>query len=116
MIYFRGCVVREKLNSIEYATEKILNKAGVDYRILRNEECCGSFLLRTGFHDDAIEVMSKTLKNIKNEKILVSCAGCYNTLKNDYKKFLGVELDVIHTSQLFRDLIKNGNPLDKKKS
>ena len=84
MIYFRGCVVREKLNSIEYATEKILDKLEVDYDILENEECCGSFLLRTGFQNDAIEVMKKTLENIKGEKILVSCAGCYNTLKNDY--------------------------------
>ena len=108
MIYFRGCIVREKLNNIEFATTKILDKIGVDYDILENEECCGSLLLRTGFQNDAIEVMKKTLTNIKDEKILVSCAGCYNTLKNDYKKFLGVELDVIHTSQLFRELIEEG--------
>jgi Fe-S oxidoreductase len=108
MIYFRGCVVRKKLYNIEFATKKILDNIGVDYDILENEECCGSFLLRTGFQNDAIEVMKKTLKNIKDDKILVSCAGCYNTLKNDYKKFLGVELDVIHTSQLFRELIEEG--------
>ncbi len=108
MIYFRGCVVRDKLNNVEFATKKILDKIGVDYDILENEECCGSFLLRTGFQNDAIEVMKKTLMNIKDEKILVSCAGCYNTLKNDYKKFLDVELDVIHTSQLFRELIEEG--------
>jgi heterodisulfide reductase subunit D len=116
MIYFRGCVVREKLNSIEYATEKILDKLEVDYDILENEECCGSFLLRTGFQNDAIEVMKKTLENIKGEKILVSCAGCYNTLKNDYKKFLGVELDVIHTSQLFNKLIEEGKLKPEKTS
>ena len=116
MIYFRGCVVREKLNNIEFATKKILDKIGVDYDILENEECCGSFLLRTGFQNDAIEVMKKTLKNIKDEKILVSCAGCYNTLKNDYKKFLGAELDVIHTSQLFNELIEEGRLKPEKTS
>jgi Fe-S oxidoreductase len=115
MIYFRGCVVREKLKNIEFATEKILDVAEVDYEILENEECCGSFLLRTGFHNDAIEVMKKNLEKIKDEKILVSCAGCYNTLKNDYKKFLGVELDLIHTSQLFKDLIEDGK-LELKKT
>ncbi len=106
MIYFRGCVVREKLNSIECATVKILDKAGVNYEIMENEECCGSFLLRTGFQDEALEVMNKTLNSLEGEKIIVSCAGCYNTLKNDYKELMGVELDVIHTSQLFRDLIE----------
>ncbi|MGV8143052.1 MAG: heterodisulfide reductase-related iron-sulfur binding cluster, partial [Methanothermobacter sp.] len=49
MLYFRGCVVREKLPQVEMATCMILKKAGVDYSILDGEECCGSFLLRTGF-------------------------------------------------------------------
>ena len=60
MIYFRGCVVREKLTNISDATETILKTAGVDYTILENEPCCGSFLMRTGYEDDAIEVMEKT--------------------------------------------------------
>lgn len=108
MIYFRGCVVRDKLPRIGKATEAILDKAGINYSVLDSEGCCGSFLLRTGFKEDALEVMRKNLLDIKDEKIVVSCAGCYNTLKNDYKELLGVELDVIHTSQLFRDLIKEG--------
>jgi heterodisulfide reductase subunit D len=108
MIYFRGCVAREKLNNIADATEKILKQAGVDYKILENETCCGSFLLRTGFAQGAEEVMKNTLKEIGEEKIITSCAGCYKTFKKDYKEILGVELDVIHTSQLFNDLIKKG--------
>ncbi|WP_424355708.1 (Fe-S)-binding protein [Methanobacterium sp. MBAC-LM] len=108
MIYFRGCVAREKLNNIVDATEKILKQAGIDYKILENETCCGSFLLRTGFAQDAEEVMKNTLKEIGEEKIITSCAGCYKTFKKDYKEILGVELDVIHTSQLFNDLIKKG--------
>jgi heterodisulfide reductase subunit D len=108
MLYFRGCVVREKLPNIEVATKKILDKAQVDYHILENEGCCGSFLLRTGFTEDAREVMTNALQDLRDQKIVVSCAGCYNTLKNDYKNLLGVELDVIHISQLFRDLISEG--------
>jgi len=104
--YFRGCVAREKLNNISEATEKILKDASVDYDILKNEKCCGSFLLRTGFVDEAKEVMKNTLKEIEGEKILTSCAGCYKTFKKDYKEILGVELDVIHTSRFFNELIK----------
>jgi len=106
MIYFRGCVVREKLPEIEKIINQILDKSHINYSILDNEECCGSFLLRTGFRDDALEVMKNTLKDLEGKKILVSCAGCYKTLKNDYKELLGVEVDVIHTSQLFGELIK----------
>ncbi len=108
MIYFRGCVAREKLNNIADATEKILKHAGIDYKVLENETCCGSFLLRTGFTSDAKEVMKNTLNEIGEEKIITSCAGCYKTFKKDYKEILGVELDVVHTSQLFNDLIKKG--------
>lgn len=116
MIYFRGCVVRDKLNKIEAATIKILDSAKVDYDILEHEGCCGSFLHRTGFEDDSKELMKKTLQDLKGEEILVSCAGCYNAFKNDYKEILGVELDVIHTSQLFADLMQEGKLKIKKTS
>ena len=106
MLYFRGCTARVRLNSISDSTQKLLNLANLDFVILDNEECCGSVLLRTGFEDEAKEQMEKNLANFKNNTILVSCAGCYKTLKKDYNDLLGVELDVIHISQLLRDLIK----------
>ncbi len=107
MIYFRGCVVRERLSGIADATEKLLIKAGVQYRTIENESCCGSFLKRTGFQTEAYDVMKKTLEDISydNETVLVSCAGCYNTFKNDYKEIFGVDLEVVHTSELFNRLI-----------
>jgi len=116
MLYFRGCVVREKLPGISHATEKILNLAGIDYTLLDNESCCGSFLMRTGFKKDAEEVMKENFQAIlaSDEKtVLVSCAGCYNTLKNDYKSLFDVELNVIHTSELIKDLI-DGNRIQVK--
>jgi len=118
MIYFRGCVAREKLENISNATEKILKHAGIDYKIIENEKCCGSFLLRTGFVDEAKEVMKNTLKEIGKEKVLVSCAGCYKTFKKDYKEIFNVEIDVVHSSMLFNELIDQGKidlkSLDKK--
>jgi Fe-S oxidoreductase len=112
-------VVREKLKYISDATETLLKRAGVDFTVLTNETCCGSVLLRTGFRDDAHEVMNDTLKKLEEsikegDKILVSCAGCYNTLKNDYKELFGVDLDVIHTSELISQLIADGKLLVKK--
>ena len=59
MLYFRGCTAREKQPSIQDATEKLLNLAGVDYHILEDESCCGSVLLRTGFLKDAEELIKK---------------------------------------------------------
>ena len=106
LLYFKGCTAREKLNSISKATERILKAANVKYETLDDEKCCGSVLLRTGFLDDAIEQMSGNLKDLEGRTILTSCAGCYKTLKEDYKKYLSVELKVIHISQLLEQLIK----------
>lgn len=110
MLYFRGCVAREKVKTISKSTEAILKKASIDFKTISGENCCGSVLLRTGFLKEAKEQMEENLVHLENETILVSCAGCYKTFKDDYKEILGVELNIIHTSQLFRDLI-NENKL-----
>jgi len=109
MIYFRGCLSREKNINIPNATEKLLKQAKINYKTIGNEKCCGSVLLRTGFKDDALNIMEKTAKYLKDEKVLVSCAGCYRTFKLDYPEILGEEIDVIHTSQLFLELLEDEN-------
>lgn len=106
MLYFRGCVAKEKLTHISDVVEMILQEANIQYKTNDDEQCCGSVLLRTGFFDDAKEQMQNNIKYLVGEEILVSCAGCYKTLKQDYSKVLGLNLNVIHTSQLFEKLIK----------
>ncbi|MDD2644142.1 MAG: heterodisulfide reductase-related iron-sulfur binding cluster [Methanobacteriaceae archaeon] len=111
ILYYKGCTASEKIPEIADATEYILKKAGIKYHTLENEPCCGSVLLRTGFHDAAIQQMKENinfLKDYQNETILTSCAGCYKTLKNDYKEKLNTEFNVIHISQLLNQLIKEG--------
>ena len=103
MLYFRGCTAREKQTGISQATERLLKEAGVDYRTLDDEKCCGSVLLRTGFLKEAEEQIRRNTEVLKGEKIITSCAGCYKTLKDDYEG-----LDVIHISQLLDKLIKEG--------
>ncbi|MDO9044025.1 MAG: (Fe-S)-binding protein [Methanobacteriaceae archaeon] len=114
MLYFRGCVAREKETNISKSTEAILREVGIDFKTISNEICCGSVLMRTGFLEEAKDQMQKNIDNLKGQKVLVSCAGCYKTFKEDYKEILGVELDVIHTSQLFKDLIVENKIIIKK--
>ncbi|MFA0832543.1 MAG: (Fe-S)-binding protein [Methanobacterium formicicum] len=116
MIYFQGCTARDKLKNISRNTQMILDIAGVDYKILPDEDCCGSILLRTGFQEDAHKLMINTYKKLKGEKIVVSCAGCYRTLKKDYSEVFGEELDVTHISQLLEELIIEGKIRTKKES
>jgi Fe-S oxidoreductase len=41
------------------------------------------------------------------QKIVTTCPHCFNTLKNEYPE-LGGEYEVVHHTQLLRDLIKEG--------
>ena len=100
MLYFRGCTAREKQTSIQDATEKLLDLAGVDYHVLEDESCCGSVLLRTGFIKEGKEQIRKNTEMFNDETVLTSCAGCYKTFREDYEN-----IDVIHISQLLKQLI-----------
>ena len=115
MLYFRGCTANKRLANISKTTEKLLKIANINYQTIEDEICCGSILLGTGFVDEAKEILKNTVSNFENEKVLVSCAGCYKTLKEDYKKLFNIDLDIIHTSQLFNELIDQ-NKLNIKKS
>ena len=75
----------------------------MDYHILDDEKCCGSVLLRTGFEDEAKKQIAKNTEVFGDETILTSCAGCYETLLQDYEG-----LDVIHISELLAILIDEG--------
>ncbi len=111
MLYYKGCTAAEKIPEIADATEYLLQKAGIKYHTIENEKCCGSVLLRTGFKNEAIEQMKENvnqLKEFQDETIVTSCAGCYKTLKKDYKEILNEEFNVIHISQLLNKLIKEG--------
>jgi Fe-S oxidoreductase len=40
-------------------------------------------------------------------KVITQCPHCFSTLKNDYRQY-GLELDVIHHSELLRTLVEDG--------
>ena len=96
------------MNSIAESTEAILKAADIEYETLDDEKCCGSVLLRTGFREDAISQMRLNARDLEGRTIVTSCAGCYKTLKEDYKDLVGCELDVMHISQLLDKLIEEG--------
>ena len=49
----------------------------------------------------------ETFKEFKVKKVVSTCAHCFNTLKNEYKDF-GVELEVVHHTQLLNRLVREG--------
>ncbi|NYT11398.1 MAG: hypothetical protein GKC03_02465 [Methanomassiliicoccales archaeon] len=88
-IYFPGCTGVYRMKGIFDGTKKILEEMGVSYSIPEGLICCGSPLMRVGY--DAEEVRTRNTE-LLDRKVLVSCAGCYAALANDYE---GVEVEHI---------------------
>ncbi|MDY0266047.1 MAG: (Fe-S)-binding protein [Methanimicrococcus sp.] len=84
-VYFVGCLDTYRYPENAVKTYQILHKLGVG--LLEDEKCCTSPLLRLGFVNEADKMKQHNLEQIKKsgaETVIAGCAGCYNTLKNDY--------------------------------
>lgn len=102
----------------------VLQKAGISFGTLGNEEtCCGDSARRNG-NEYLYQTLAK--KNIDNfnkygvQKIIFSCPHCYNTVKNEYPQF-GGKFETYHYTEIIEKLMKEGKiklrqDPDKKKS
>lgn len=110
-VYFTGCTASYRRQAIAKSTVQALKAAGIPFAILGGEEwCCGSPLLRTGQRKLITELAKHNVEEIRKlgaKRLITSCAGCYRTIKENYKKILGSKLDfeVIHSTELFSSLI-----------
>jgi Fe-S oxidoreductase len=112
LLYFVGCTSSYRRKEMAIAAARIMNEAGISFNILQeNEFCCGSPVLRTGDVHTFEEILEKNLDIIESmgiETIVFSCAGCYDTFKVDYSLRRKYNFRVVHTVELFSELITSG--------
>ncbi|MFW9769035.1 MAG: (Fe-S)-binding protein [Candidatus Thorarchaeota archaeon] len=110
VLYYTGCTAGIRLPNIAKSTVMVLKAADIDFAVLEDEPCCGSVMLRTGRADDArknAEKLSEVIKNSGAKKIIVTCAGCLKTLRDDYPE-LDVELpEVLHVTEVLQEIVKD---------
>jgi Fe-S oxidoreductase len=109
-IYFAGCNVRFQEPELVKSTVKVLRTAGLDVAHLGEEEiCCGSVAGHDGntqlLEEKAVQNVA-ALKKAGAKRVIVSCAGCYKTLKIDYPLIVGeLPFTVVHITELLARLI-----------
>ena len=113
LAYFVGCTSSYREQNVAISTAEILNSLNIDFRILDNEECCGSPVYMTGQTDKAKELAEQNIKNFKDagiEQIITSCAGCYRTWKDTYPNKFGLAhgIEVKHLPEFIRSKLKSG--------
>ena len=113
VLYWAGCsgAYDTRGKEISQSVVDVLNKAGVDFASLGNEETCTGDSARRIGNEYLFQMMAtknmETFEKYKFKKIVTQCPHCLTTLKNDYSE-LGANLDVVHHSQYISDLIKDG--------
>ncbi|WP_136526580.1 heterodisulfide reductase-related iron-sulfur binding cluster [Geomonas ferrireducens] len=112
-LLYVGCAgsFDSRAKQVTVALATVLNAAGVSWGILgKDEKCCGDSLRRLG-NEYLFDKMAKENAEIFRErgvaKVITLCPHCLTTLKNDYRQY-GLELEVVHQSELIADLIKKG--------
>jgi len=113
LAYFVGCTSSYREKNVAISTAEILNSLNIDFRILDNEECCGSPVYMTGQTEKAKELAEQNITNFKDagiEQIITSCAGCYRTWKDTYPNKFGLthEIEVKHLPEFIRSKLKTG--------
>ncbi len=109
VVYFVGCTSAYREREIAIDTVALLDKAGVDFTILPDEECCGSVMHRLGREGPFNKSAQKNIKAIEKTKakyLITACAGCYRTWKIDIPenghKF---KFEVLHITEFLDKLI-----------
>jgi Fe-S oxidoreductase len=112
VLYFVGCTaaLTPDIREVAINTAQLLHKLDVDFSIFgKNEVCCGSVAMRTGDRKAFGFVAEKNKKLFKKsgvKTIITSCAGCYRTLKLDYKEIMEeLDIKVVHTIEYLLKLI-----------
>ncbi|MCH2389297.1 MAG: (Fe-S)-binding protein [Nitrospinales bacterium] len=119
-LYFVGCngAFDSRGKKIAAAVVHSLKSAGVDFSILGNDEGCTGDPARRAGNEYLFDLLASRNAELFKEKsiikIVTHCPHCFNSLKNEYSEF-GVELDVIHHSELLEHLVKNGKSIGKGK-
>lgn len=119
ILFWVGCAgsFDARAQKVTKAFAEILEKAGVSFAVLGDEEgCTGDPARRAGnefiFQMSALQNI-ETLNMYGVEKIVATCPHCFNTLKNEYPA-LGGNYELIHHTQFLNQLIDEGKiKLDK---
>jgi len=112
-LFWVGCAgsFDDRYKKVSRAFATLMQKAGIDFRILGTQEKCngdtarrlGNEYLAQMFMMENIE----TLNHYKVQKIVTACPHCYHSLKNEYKQF-GGHYEVFHHTELIDQIISSG--------
>ncbi|WP_187357739.1 (Fe-S)-binding protein [Cyclobacterium plantarum] len=118
VLFWVGCAgsFDERYKAVTLAFVKILNKVGINFAVLGEEETCTGDPARRAGNEFLFQMQAmsniQVLDGYQVKKIVTACPHCFNTLKNEYPA-LGGNYEVMHHSQFLQGLINEGKIIMK---
>ncbi|MCD6271485.1 MAG: (Fe-S)-binding protein [Deltaproteobacteria bacterium] len=117
-LLYLGCLPSFIVKDAAASTYLALKKLDLDFMILKDEGCCGTYLYESGKTDLAGEFFEKNLERFRAlgiKRIVVPCNGCLKCFKYFYPDLLGeTDISVHHAVEVIYDLLKDNPGVLKK--
>ena len=112
-LFWVGCAgaYEDRAKKTARAVAELLHLAGVSFAVLGTGETCTGDPARRAGNEFVFQALAaqnaETFREHGATKVVATCAHCFNTLRNEYGQF-GVDLDVVHHTQLLNRLVREG--------
>ncbi|HEY8654497.1 MAG TPA: heterodisulfide reductase-related iron-sulfur binding cluster [Dermatophilaceae bacterium] len=113
-LFWVGCAgaYDDRAKKTTRAVAELLNAAGVTFAVLGDGETCTGDPARRAGNEFLFQTLAQgnveTLNEAKATKIVVTCAHCFNTIKNEYPQIAGGDgYEVVHHTQLLNRLVRD---------
>ncbi|GAA8854044.1 hypothetical protein DUHN55_46060 [Helicobacter pylori] len=110
-LFWVGCAgaYEDRAKKTTRAVAELFDHAGVSFAVLGNGETCTGDSARRAGNEVLFQMLAEqnveTLNELGATKIVVTCAHCFNTIKNEYPQ-LGGKYEVLHHTQLLNRLVR----------
>jgi Fe-S oxidoreductase len=111
-LFWVGCAgaYEDRAKKTTRAVAELLHTAGVSFAVLGDGEACTGDPARRAGNEFLFQMLAQQNVETLNEsgatRIVVTCAHCFNTIKNEYPQ-LGGQYEVLHHTQLLNRLVRD---------
>jgi len=119
-LLYIGCVTSLGDMKMVSAIFKIMERSGVDYTYLGNDEpCCGLLEYLAGYGSKKYgERILKAIDNLdpRPSRIVLPCPGCYRSFNENYPhEGVDMKAEAVHITEFLNELMESGKLVVKKK-
>jgi Fe-S oxidoreductase len=112
-LFWVGCAgaYEDRAKKTTRAVAELLHTAGVTFAVLGDGETCTGDPARRAGNELLFQMLAsqnvETLNEVGAQRIVVTCAHCFNTIAREYPQ-LGGRYEVLHHTELLNQLVSDG--------